>query len=190
VVIHTHSSGEIRISQLEISDSKNLFEFYYEGLSVRSRELFFPYPLFDTPVDSVNGLAERISKWKNENTWSFLNIYKDDTIIGVSFLKRIDTEFPTSGLAVSDKFHKRGFGMILQQLVIEQAKLLGITRLYVKVDPENEASRLLHERCGYQYWRMTNHFGFKNGIKTPKSVIEMTLDITPRYTSNETNVHS
>jgi RimJ/RimL family protein N-acetyltransferase len=179
--IKTHSLENLRISQLEPTDASNLYEFYYHRLSQRSRELFFPYPLFDTPTSSSQELLDRISEWRRENTWSFLNIHKNDHIIAVGFLKRIDTDFPTSGLAVADDFHRSGLGFILQTLVIEQARLLDIKKLYVKVDPENQASKLLHEKCGYKHWRMASHFGFENGVKVPRTLLELVCDVFPGY---------
>ena len=65
--IKTRAIGKITLCQLDIRDAPRLFEFYSEGLSEKARRLFAPYPLFHTPPDSANELAQRIVDWKKEN---------------------------------------------------------------------------------------------------------------------------
>ena len=54
----------------------------------------------------------------------------------------------------------------MQTIVVEQARLLNLKKLYATVVPDNIASMRVHERCGFkQTGILVPHFGYKNGNK-------------------------
>lgn len=192
ISIETKSIGRVTIRQLNVIDSPALFDFYFRGLSEKSRKLFAPYPLFSTPPNSVDELSKRIADWQRENDWTVLNLIKDKQIIGVCLLKRYRTEQVTSGLAVQDKFHGMGLGHLLQTIIIGQARLLKIGRFHVKIVSDNIASVRLHEKCGFRktrtlpqpiYEEILEYLrarDIKNGNQAvDRSIIEMVIDLEP-----------
>lgn len=154
ISIETKSIDRVTIRQLNVNDSPALFDFYFRGLSEKSRRLFTPYPLFNTPPNSIEELSSRIADWQRENDWTVINLIKDKQIIGMCLLKRYRTEHVTSGLAVQDKFHGMGLGHLLQTIIIGQARLLKIGKFHVKVVSDNIASVRLHEKCGFKQTRI------------------------------------
>ena len=166
ISIEHKSTGRIIIHRLNVEDALALFDFYFQGLSGKSREFFPPYPLFNPPPNSVEELSTRIIDWKKEDDWTFLTLNKDEQIIGVCLLKKYKREQPTSGLAVREEFQKRGLGFLLQTIVNKQACLLGIKKFCVTVAPENVASLQVHKKCGFrQTGKLVPHLGYKDGVK-------------------------
>lgn len=152
--VETRTYGRITVQRLDVKDASRLFEFYSKGLSEKARHLFAPYPLFHTPPGSAAELTGRITDWKQEKDWTAVNILKDGLIIGFCMLKRFHTKDVTSGIAVRDDFLKKGMGSILQTVIIEQARLLNLSRFHVKIVSDNQASRRLHEKCGFKWTRI------------------------------------
>ena len=146
--------GEFFLHRLDIHDAPALFEFYTAGLSEKSRRLFAPYPLFHTPPASADELAHRIIQWKDEPDWTALGITKDNRVIALGILKRFRTDQVTSGIAVRDEFSNKGIGHLLLSAIVEQARLLGLTRFHIKVISDNIASIKLHEKCGFRQTRI------------------------------------
>ncbi|TRZ96037.1 GNAT family N-acetyltransferase [bacterium] len=166
ICIKDKSLGMLKICRLKEQDAPALFKFYFQGLSEKSRTLFPPYPLFSPFPDSAKELSDRIKDWGKENDWVFLNLFKDEKIIGVCLLKRFKTGRPTSGLAVREEFRKLGLGFLLQTIVNEQARLLNLKRIYVTLAQDNLASLRVHKKCGFrQTSRLVPHFVYKNGSK-------------------------
>jgi len=190
ISIETRATGRITVQQLDVNDALELFDFYSAGLSEKPRRLFAPYPLFNTPPASVNELASRIADWKKEDDWTVLNLIKDRKIIGFVMLKRFNTEQATSAIAVRDEFFKNGLGSIMQNIIIEQARLLHLKRFHVKIVSDNLASVRLHEKCGFkqtrilpppiyedilQYLSERDKINGNNAVD--RHIIEMTIDI-------------
>ncbi|MBU1682879.1 GNAT family N-acetyltransferase [Patescibacteria group bacterium] len=154
ISIDTRAIGRITARQLEINDASTLFDFYSKGLFEKARRLFAPYPLFHTPPSSTDELAGRIADWKIEDDWTVINLVKDKQIIGLGLLKRFWTEQVTSGIAIRDDFLKMGLGYILQNIIIEQARLLNLKKFHVKIVSDNLSSVRLHEKCGFRKTRI------------------------------------
>ncbi|MDD5016144.1 MAG: GNAT family protein [Atribacterota bacterium] len=166
VVIKKELIGQFKISQLETRDYLRLFKFYFKGLSKKSRFFFPPYPLFSPVPRSAGDLKKRIKEWRKEKDWTFLNIKIKKDIIGVCLLKRFKTKRPVSGLAISEKFQKKGLGTVLQTIINEQVKLLSLKKLYVTIAEDNIASQMVHKNCGFKKTgKQVPHFNYKNGKK-------------------------
>jgi RimJ/RimL family protein N-acetyltransferase len=150
VSLGTESAGEVEVRRLQVKDAPALHEFYAEGLSERARRLFAPYPLFHTPPSGANELACRIKKWEKEDDWTATNLSKEGMIIGFGLLKRFKSEQATSGIAVRNDFLNKGLGCLLQKIIVEQARMLGLRRFHVKIVSDNLASVKIHEKCGFR----------------------------------------
>jgi RimJ/RimL family protein N-acetyltransferase len=177
ISIKTRSMGGVTVHQLDTHSSAALFAFYFEGLSQESRKRFYPYPLFDTPPNSPRELSKRIDDWKKETDWTVLCLTKDKQIIGICLLKRFRTPQATSALAVHEDFRRMGLGHLLQTLVNAQARLLNLERFHVKVEPDNIASLLLHEKCGFKQSGMMSYLGYKDGLRVEIPVIKMIYEL-------------
>lgn len=163
--ILTDTVGQVMARQLETYDAPALFEFYTLGLGELPRRLFAPYPLFHTPPVSASELAERIGGWQKETDWTAVNLVKGQRIIGFCVLKRFRTEQVTSGIAVSDEFVKLGLGYLMQTIIVEQARLLGVRKFHVKIVSDNLSSLRLHEKCGFKQTRILSQPMYEDILK-------------------------
>jgi len=171
--------GMVSIRRLEAADAAALYNFYFHGLSEESRTFFPPYPLFSPPVGSAEELAKRITDWQTEEDWTVLKLVREGEIIGIALLKRYKTERPVSGLAVGEDYRRKGLGFLLQSIIDEQAGLLGLSRLYATLAPENTASLKVHRKCGFkETGSLVPHYVYRNGEKTvDRHDIEMVLHL-------------
>ncbi len=159
--------GMLIIESIDTKDSSQLFEFYFHGLSETARVFFCPYPIFSPRPNNPEELAHTIKKWKKEHDWTMLKLTKDMQIIGVCLLKRYSTDRPTSGLAVHEGFQNKGLGMLLQTIINEQCRLLGIKKLVITLAPNNKASFRTHQKAGFKKTnRLVPHFTYIRGVKT------------------------
>ena len=177
ISFETRPVGSVTIHRLDVNYSAALFDFYYKGLSEASRKRFYPYPLFDKPLKTVAELTNRIRDWQREDDWTVLNLIKEQQIIGVCLLKRFHTLQATSAIALHEKFRRMGLGHLLQTIVNEQARFLGLKKFHVKVEPDNIASIRLHEKCGFKQTKTVAYLGFVDGVRKEIPVIEMVLEL-------------
>jgi RimJ/RimL family protein N-acetyltransferase len=156
--------GAIKVERATVGSASGLYEFYFSGLSAKAREYFPPYPLFSPPVGSVPELAGRIRSWLDEDDWTVLTLSHSGQVAAMGMLKRFRTPRPTSGLAVRESYQQKGIGRLVQTLIIEQARLLGLDRIFATLAEDNVASRRLHLACGF---RLTEnrvpHYGYRSG---------------------------
>ena len=180
ITLQSKKIGEVIINQLQIEDSPKLFEFYFYGLSQNARIFFPPYPLFSPLPQNPEELADRIKNWKKEKDWTVLKLVYNKQIVGICLLKRFKTDRPTSGLAVHEKFQKMGLGILLQTIVNEQARLLGIKKLTITLAQDNIASLKLHEKAGFKKTEnLVPHSTYVNGVKKiDRQDIEMIKELT------------
>jgi len=180
ITIGKASIGILAVQRLKVGDSTALFDFYFDGLSEESKRFWPPYPLFSPPVNSAEKLADRIKDWQKEDDWTVLDILKDERIIGIGLLKRCRTERPVSGLAVREEYQQKGIGVLLQTIINEQARLLGIPELYATLAPDNTASLKVHLKCGFrQTGNLVPHFIYNDGVKEiDRQDIEMVKGIS------------
>ncbi|QWR77119.1 GNAT family N-acetyltransferase [Candidatus Magnetomonas plexicatena] len=152
------------ITNLADDDFQELYNFFYEGLSEQSRVYFPFYPLLRPQPETPQTVRERIVQWRVESDWFFYVLKDGVHIIGVSLLKRISTGHPVAGIAIADKYHKRGLGTVMLKAAIAQAKLLNLYTIYSGVAPDNDASYALHTKCGFVLTGQTMpYFVTKNG---------------------------
>lgn len=166
ITIDKESLGKLTIQRLAAEDAPALFDFYFQGLSEKSRSAYDPYPLFQPPVSSAEELAARIEDWKKEDDWSVLDIIKDGKIIGMGILKKFKKEKPVFGFAIREEYQGKGLGTILLTIVNEQAKMLGLRKLWSATQEDNKASLAVHAKCGFKLTGVKNpHYIFKDGKK-------------------------
>ncbi|CAB1064583.1 hypothetical protein D1BOALGB6SA_9379 [Olavius sp. associated proteobacterium Delta 1] len=160
------SVGRTLLRNLYLEDAAGLFEFYFENLSAQARDYFPPYPLFNPPPASVHELHRRIIDWQAEDDWVFFLLLSDDVVIAVCLLKRFKTDRPSSGLAVGDNHRGIGLGGLLQTIIKLQAKMVGLSELFITLSPGNDASLFMHRKCGFiETGRLIPHYGYKDGMK-------------------------
>lgn len=177
ITVENELAGTLTFQRLREADAGALYDFYYNGLTEKSREFFPPYPLFSPPVNSPEEIAGRIRDWMREDDWTVLKLVKDESIAGIGLLKRFKTERPTSGLAVREEYQGKGLGHLIQTVINEQARLLGLNELYATLAQNNTASFEMHKRCGFkETGRLVPHYVYRGGVKeVDRQDIEMII---------------
>lgn len=171
--------GELFIDSLKEEYAAALYSFYFTGLSVESRQFFVPYPLFNPLPQNAEELRGKITEWLHEKDWRFYLMKKDNVVIAVSLLKQYTSDRPKSGIAVAEQYQGKKLGKIMQTLVNEQARILGIKHLYITTAQDNAASQALHKATGFkETGNMVPHFVYRDGKKVKdRDEIEMVLDL-------------
>lgn len=164
--VHHGELGTLLVERATEASAAGLYEFYFEGLSAKAREYFPPYPLFSPPVGSALELAGRIRGWLVEDDWTVLTLSCRGQVVAMGMLKRFKTPRPTSGLAVRESCQQKGVGRLVQTLIVEQARMLGLKRVFATLADDNVASRRLHLACGFTPTEnRVPHYGYRSGEK-------------------------
>jgi RimJ/RimL family protein N-acetyltransferase len=166
ISLENKSIGLLTLKRLKVADADALFDFYFNGLTEKSREFFPPYPLFSPPIGSPEELAGRIKDWQKEDDWTVLNLTKDEQIIGVCLLKRFKTPFPQFGVAVRRDYENLGMAFLLLVIVQEQARLLNLNKLVATAAPDNLASIQMLKWYGFKKTgQSVPHYIYKDSVK-------------------------
>lgn len=119
---------------------------------------FFPYPLFK-PIDlSFDYFKKKFSEYTKEKSWVYFLLYNNNSLIGVTLLKKIgflntdSTEYksPTSGIYISKESRGKKIGLMLQKFVTFQAKLLNLDSIFIRVSSQNLGSQKIYDKCGFK----------------------------------------
>ena len=76
----------------------------------------------------------------------------------ISFMHGVDKLFYIEYVVVKPEFRRRGTGTALMQRLIDYARQNGANRVYSTINPDNEASIILHEKAGFNVrnWKVAS----------------------------------
>ncbi len=79
------------------------------------------------------------------------HIWREDAIIGHSFLWKFGHDIPELGIAIADEFHGKKLGHLSMQTLIGAAKAAGRKGIELTTNPKNGAGFHLYQKMGFQY---------------------------------------
>ena len=161
----------VSIQRLAPGDAEALLAFY-RGLSKASVRLFRPFGRTTTL-----GQCEAVVR-DNEPDRDVkfdLVALRGGTIVGWSFLWKLDCDLPSFGLAVADAYQGRGLGSRLTDAVLDAARARGIGKVELTVVQDNATAVAMYERRGFVKQR---EFVGDDGL--PYYGMEVTLGPTQR----------
>jgi ribosomal-protein-serine acetyltransferase len=97
-------------------------------------------------------VEDKISQAKRKEFMSFLICTKTDEIIAYVFLKNIDWNIPKSemGFFIDKAFEGKGIiSKAVAEIVKHSFSVLGINKLFMRIEEENKASLKVAERNGF-----------------------------------------
>lgn len=155
----------IEIKSLDRSHASDIYRFYRFRLGEKSRKMFAPYPLFHTAINSESDIYQRIREWQKERTWFMFGLYLRENIVSLGILKRMGTPDCTSAVVTGDDFNGLGFGSIVQQFIVLQARLSGVKQFHVKIVSDNKSSIRIHEKCGFKFTEVVENHNYGELLK-------------------------
>lgn len=134
------------VRPLEAGDTALLYGVFC-GLSDWSRKKFRPHDFtFATAVKFTGeGLAE-------EDCKRYIALVSENGVAaaaGYCFLYNLSSDTPSLGIAVSDRWQRRGVGGAMMDYMIQTARAAGKKGLRLTTDKDNIAGQTLYQKCGF-----------------------------------------
>jgi len=110
-------------------------------------------PEGSTHVLDINGLKDSAIKF-----WS---LWEDNNLMGIGALKFLDKKHGEfKSIRVNDKFRNRGYGLKIIKHLIEEAKILHITKLSLETGAGKffNPARKLFSDCGFKICDPFSHY--------------------------------
>ena len=156
-LVFKHRKKIFHTQLLKKENLKNLYNFFQSFNELEKS--YFPYPLFK-PIDInyINFVEKYDNYSKNEKNWTYQLLYKGKRLIGLSLIKKIGiknnkhekSKSPTSGIFIKRNYRKKNLGLILQNIILYQAKLMNLRKLYVRVSSSNKGSQKVYMKNGFK----------------------------------------
>ena len=135
--------GTPRIRRLAPGDAPALVAFY-NRLSAPSKRTFRPLGPVTVPEKCAAIIRDNSAGTKFD-----LVAVDDRAIVGWSFLWNRDTDEPTFGLAVADAFHGQGLGTALITHIMDVARKVGLSTIYLTVVTDNAVAQHIYKKQGF-----------------------------------------
>jgi len=159
---------DIRLRALQLTDAIPLFALI-ERNRVRLGD-YFPVTieLIKTPAESLAYVTEKLDEAKRRQFYCFVLEGLDGTLQGIFFLKNINWRVPKCELAyfIDKDYAGKGIMSKTFPLIIDYCFAeLKMNRLYLITMANNQASRKLAERCGFEVEGiLRNDFRLSSGV--------------------------
>lgn len=134
------------VRPLEAGDTALLYDVFC-GLSDWSRKKFRPHDF--TPETAAKFTGEGLSE---EGCKRFIALVGENGVLsaaGYCFLYDLSSETPSLGIAVSDRFQRRGVGAAMMEHMIQSARAVGKKGLRLTTDKDNIAGQTLYQKYGF-----------------------------------------
>lgn len=106
----------------------------------------------DSEVDEYfNSILE------NKNDYHFMIVINDITIGHVSLSKRQDSWYETQIVIGNSEYLSKGHGAESIRLLLEKARTLGISKIYLEVRPDNARAIKSYKKCGFRVVKLIKY---------------------------------
>ena len=139
-------SGEkLVVRRLQDGDGPALQRFN-AGLTERTRSVFLPHAYDDSTV------AEYVER-SNTGADRIYIALSGNEIVAYFFLWGIVKPNALLGIGITDAYQDRGLGTQMMQILIDDAKAIGLQGIELTTVPDNERGFHLYKKMGFQYLR-------------------------------------
>lgn len=106
----------------------------------------------------------------------------DETVVGWAALSRVSSRAAYAGVAevsvyVDEQMRGEGIGSLLLKALVTGSEAGGIWTLQASVFPENSASILLHQACGFREVGRRRHVGKLHGVWRDTVLLERRSEV-------------
>lgn len=101
---------------------------------------------------SLDYVTNLVKLWEQKEVYCHI-VWKDDQIIGMTFIKSIDWRIPKCEMAYHiDRDHEgQGYGSAALEATIRFAfEGLEMNKIFVRISPDNHASAAIAHKCGFK----------------------------------------
>ncbi len=126
------------IREVKEKDAKEIFNLLND-LDSETKNFFHPHPF---NFETINSIC------KSQDDHYFVMILNKQ-IIGYSFLRLFGYKIPSLGLVIKRGFTRKGYGTILMNWTINQARHLGYKKVILKTYKENYPAQRLYKKFGF-----------------------------------------
>ena len=160
--------SDVRLEPLGMEHSAAVEELVRDPLSVRFTRI--PEP---APPDFVQQWIGRYDEGRRDGTREgFAVVDRDGGFLGLALAPSIEREAATAelGYIVAPEARGRGVGTEALRLLTDWALAQGMARLELRISVENEASKRVAVRCGYELEGVLRSTYLKVGVREDTEV--------------------
>lgn len=145
VWVRLHDGNSVLVRRFRRSDADALYEFFTWGLSPETQRLYSTQPLDRHLVDTAINEADAPNVMR-------LVALENNHIIGCACWREQTSKpfIPLLSIAVADNYQGLGLGRALMELLIDAAKLKGMSGIELHVFKHNERAISLYRKLGFQ----------------------------------------
>ena len=144
-------------------ETKNFFLKEYDEKYIEKAHLNF-FSSYNTakyvlwrPTNSPLEVKDKVEYWLNEvkvSIFFFIHLKENDEPIGFISLDEISENiYGNVGIAIGEKYISKGYGSEVLGALLNHVKLLGAKEIYYSHFKENEASKRLALKFGFEYYK-------------------------------------
>ncbi len=97
------------------------------------------------------------SMMKDKNDHHFMIILGKKVIGHIALIKKRNNWYETIIIIGEKEYWNKGYGTKVIKLVIQKAKRLGISKIYLEVRPTNKRAIRVYEKCGFRRVAIKKH---------------------------------
>jgi len=142
-ILETPSGEKLTVRRLRRGDGPAL-QAFDAGLSEQTRSVFLPHAYDDDTVAEYIGRSEQ----NVDRTYIAL---AGDRIVAYFFLWEIGRPNAILGIGITDAYQNQGLGTQMVQILLEDAKALGLQGIELTTVPDNVRAFHLYEKVGFRY---------------------------------------
>lgn len=134
-------------------------------------DIYSPYVLttaisFETEVPSLQEFRGRIQRNLEKFPWLVCEIQGETAgyVYASTHREREAYQWTCEcSVYIQEQFQGKGFGVVLYHVLFSILKMQGLVNVYAGITLPNEASVLLHEKCGFKHFALYENIGYKLG---------------------------
>jgi len=131
------------LRKTKFSDRK-YFAKWWNDMDLRKFTSGRPGRISDKKVDKY------FSMMKDKNDYHFMIILGKKVIGHIALIKKKNNWYETIIIIGEKEYRNKGYGTKAIQMIIEKAKRLRISRIYLEVRPNNLRAICAYKKCGFQ----------------------------------------
>lgn len=97
------------------------------------------------------------SMMKDKDDYHFMILLNQGVIGHVALIKKKNDWYETIIVIGEKKYWGKGYGVRAIKLIVEKAKQIGISKIYLEVRPNNLRAIRAYKKCGFKKIRLIKH---------------------------------
>ena len=142
---------QISLRKLRVSDKK-YFAKWWNDKDLRKLTSGRPGPILDKKVDKYFS-----AMLKDKNDYHFMILLGQEVIGHIALIKKKNNWYETIIIIGEKRYWNKGYGRKAIKLLLDKAKRLGISKIYLEVRPNNLRAIRAYEKCGFRKTKLIKY---------------------------------